>query len=752
MEKLQKLDPDIKLIVAGYDHTTEPMRQYYEYLWRRVTELPNCQHVGALQKHRLYKLFHESGVYVYPSDFEEISFITAMECMRSGTPIIATDCGATKETVGDCAVLLDGPAKTEEYHDKFIGELLDLVSNAQRRESLANAGFDRSQSMSWAGVAEEWEEKFLSFFEEQSSNSTRLAKHFVYYGDLAVANEMLGVDLPTECQKLLAPQTGLSAAMDKEFIDSGFKVESMEQAMEYANPIVVKYAETIIKADHNAKRVVDLGCDFGAYTFTLAKMFPDKEFLGIDISPEKIAAARRVNTLPNVSFEVGTQRTVSIRLADVVLLFELLEYQEEPWEFIDELESFVREGARIAISTTFGPWGEVREGRIPSLWNFDRHDIREMFSKKASNLVLTASTGMSSSKGDILNLFCVNYTKRKDRPTGEIDFGRKVFIQRPRHTVSLCMIVKDSEEMLHRALKSTVNLVDEIIIVDTGSTDSTKDIAKQYTDKVFDGSDPLKYGFETPRNEALEKAASDWVLWIDSDEALLRGGALRKYLRDNVYNGYNIRQHHFSAYPKNILEDDLPVRLFRTDRGGKFYGVVHEHVEIAINESMKSTYILQDVDIAHDGYLTEAIRRARFDRNYKLMLRDREKYPNRRLGKFLMLRDDLLAIRYKLEEGKGGITEEMVKKCEEVIKTVREEFLGTEDHIQMKALEYYSEALKFIGRGFAVTWNIAVAKDKPLFKWGDVITSQFETAEDLATFLGSKFNNMCEAFEGKYSV
>ena len=53
-------------------------------------------------------------------------------------------------------------------------------------------------------------------------------------------------------------------------------------------------------------------------------------------------------------------------------------------------------------------------------------------------------------------------------------------------TFSLCMIVKDEEEVLSRCLNSLCDIMDEIIIVDTGSTDRTKEIAKKYTDKVFD--------------------------------------------------------------------------------------------------------------------------------------------------------------------------------------------------------------------------------------------------------------------------
>jgi len=82
-------------------------------------------------------------------------------------------------------------------------------------------------------------------------------------------------------------------------------------------------------------------------------------------------------------------------------------------------------------------------------------------------------------------------------------------------------------------------------LVDTGSKDATPKIGELYGAKVFNGSDPLKHGFETPRNESIAQATGDWILWIDADEELQGFNNLRKYLRNSVYDGFRIRQHHF---------------------------------------------------------------------------------------------------------------------------------------------------------------------------------------------------------------
>ena len=84
--------------------------------------------------------------------------------------------------------------------------------------------------------------------------------------------------------------------------------------------------------------------------------------------------------------------------------------------------------------------------------------------------------------------------------------------------ISLCMIVKNESLVLENCLSSIKDLVDEIIIVDTGSTDNTKEIAKKYTDKIYD----FKWvdDFSKARNYSFSKATKDYILWLDADDYL----------------------------------------------------------------------------------------------------------------------------------------------------------------------------------------------------------------------------------------
>lgn len=85
-------------------------------------------------------------------------------------------------------------------------------------------------------------------------------------------------------------------------------------------------------------------------------------------------------------------------------------------------------------------------------------------------------------------------------------------------TISLCMIVKNEEKTLERCLNSVRGLVDEIVIVDTGSSDRTMEIAAKFTENVY--QDPWKDDFAAARNSSFSKATMEYCMWLDADDVL----------------------------------------------------------------------------------------------------------------------------------------------------------------------------------------------------------------------------------------
>ena len=273
-----------------------------------------------------------------------------------------------------------------------------------------------------------------------------------------------------------------------------------------------------------------------------------------------------------------------------------------------------------------------------------------------------------------------------------------------KQTLSVCMIVKNGQGALYRCLDSVKAAADEIIVCDTGSTDRTVEIAREYTDKVF--SIAWEEDFGAARNHSIERATCDWVLWLDADEYLVGAEQLAKYLRDNLYNGYVIRQHHHAVDAQ--FKPDVPVRLFRNHRGIRFFGCVHEHPEFALNQGVTPAVILSDVYIVHDGYVTEQIRRGRFLRNLPLLMKDRKRYPERRLGLVFLERDCVHLARYELERTHGVLTEKAQEYLRRAVAIHREHFTSPEDALHGYSLPLYQSALELLEEGFVVECALAV--------------------------------------------
>jgi glycosyltransferase involved in cell wall biosynthesis len=112
--------------------------------------------------------------------------------------------------------------------------------------------------------------------------------------------------------------------------------------------------------------------------------------------------------------------------------------------------------------------------------------------------------------------------------------------QEKKNTLSLCMIVKNEEDNLERCLESVREVVDEMVIVDTGSTDGTVAVAEKFGARVF--HHPWQGSFSEARNHALGFAVGDWILQMDGDEELEREDIpiLKKVVQSNLYNAINV--------------------------------------------------------------------------------------------------------------------------------------------------------------------------------------------------------------------
>ena len=140
------------------------------------------------------------------------------------------------------------------------------------------------------------------------------------------------------------------------------------------------------------------------------------------------------------------------------------------------------------------------------------------------------------------------------------------------------MIVRNEERFLEGCLESIKDIVDEIIVVDTGSEDRTKEIALEYNAKVFDF--PWKGDFAAARNEALNRCAGEWILYIDADERVRP--ADKSYV-DNILSDSGKVAYTVGFYPIIGYTAYREYRIFRNDPRIRFEGVIHESMVSGIN-------------------------------------------------------------------------------------------------------------------------------------------------------------------------
>jgi glycosyltransferase involved in cell wall biosynthesis/predicted Zn-dependent protease len=192
--------------------------------------------------------------------------------------------------------------------------------------------------------------------------------------------------------------------------------------------------------------------------------------------------------------------------------------------------------------------------------------------------------------------------------------------------ISLCMIVKNEEKNLGDCLRSVADLVDEMIIVDTGSADRTKQIAREFGARVFEF--PWIDDFAAARNESLRRAGREWVFWMDADDRL--DAANREAFR-------RAREQLSAAYFGYVMKClCLPggsgvgtvvdhVRIFRNHPEIRWEFRIHEQILPSIRK-LRGEVTWTDVVVHHVGYQDAEIKKRKRERDLRLLLRaDAEK-------------------------------------------------------------------------------------------------------------------------------
>lgn len=249
------------------------------------------------------------------------------------------------------------------------------------------------------------------------------------------------------------------------------------------------------------------------------------------------------------------------------------------------------------------------------------------------------------------------------------------------YRISICMIVKDEEKNLGRCLSSLKPLIDcglaELIIVDTGSTDKTVDIAKQFTDKVY--FQKWENNFSKARNYSISLANGEYLMIMDADEEI-EAEEIKKlieFFTDGPYDKYNTFTRKLKNFSdKTLTQYSIFTQPFIFKNDGSFYYFSSVHNQPVFKKPIKNL----DIEVLHYGYImTDDIVDKKFNRTASLLKKELEKDPNNIYYRYQ------LSVSYSMH----GDSEDALEQVEIYMKQ-----LDKEDEASKKYIMAYGHAAK----------------------------------------------------------
>lgn len=188
--------------------------------------------------------------------------------------------------------------------------------------------------------------------------------------------------------------------------------------------------------------------------------------------------------------------------------------------------------------------------------------------------------------------------------------------------ITACLIVKNEEDMLRRCLESLQDGVDEIVIVDTGSTDTTKEIAKEFTDKVYDFE--WTEDFAEARNYAASHATGEWIIAVDADECVdpenFKAAMEEIKGHGGKYDMYAVEIISFVGESAESSMVNNMARIYRNNGVLYFEGAIHEQL---VKKCGEKKLVLSSVKLYHYGYLKNVIEKHnKQERNMKIIKKE----------------------------------------------------------------------------------------------------------------------------------
>jgi glycosyltransferase involved in cell wall biosynthesis/2-polyprenyl-3-methyl-5-hydroxy-6-metoxy-1,4-benzoquinol methylase len=711
-------------------------------------EVGGIRFLGELSKPELYRAIAESAVMWYPGvpTFAETSCIAAIEAQACGTPFVGSFKGALPETV-PWGALIRGDAFEDSYQaDSMdaVGSLLYGCRNQTKRyRSEQERGREHVKGYTYDAIAAEWEAHILSAFQQRyESNKIGVLRALMHEDDMIAAQQVTR-DIADQGVEQISLDHMLEVNASSALIDRIIKGEdhtSDDYSERSMDPIVEMQlgsrVSVVAEQFEGCTSILDVASGNGAFALAIALKYPAAHITAVDFSPGNIvkaeAAAKELGLSDRVTFvcapvwdfasqQPSTWLRQQIASADEtgphydgLFVGEFIEHIADCSGFVDAIEQVVKPGAQIVYTCPSGPIGvEYASRHEPSrrshVHHFTHDELMSVWGHK-QEIVFQYMRGKRTDVGSLAGGWMITY-RASDAKAGQRNYQERIVKTRPRLTLTVGILAHNAECDIARCLSSVYAVADEILIADTGSLDNTRVIAEHFGAKVRVIPSPhvneQPEGFAGARNAVLAEAKGDWFLWIDTDEILTGAQCLRAYMETGgPFLGFALKQNHFQLDAP--FHFDTPVRIFRTTKPIKFYGCVHEQPQLNdCNGDIHPALQLDEAQIAHFGYLVAGVRKQKaYGRNRPLLLRDRQVFPDRRLGKVIWLRQ-LQQDGDELAQAVGYQDSRVRNLFGQAVTLFQTEFSDPKDKYHSLGRMFYENALKALDLGTEIEFAMA---------------------------------------------
>jgi 2-polyprenyl-3-methyl-5-hydroxy-6-metoxy-1,4-benzoquinol methylase/glycosyltransferase involved in cell wall biosynthesis len=760
---IRKAIPDATLALCRYSSMYDPggfgaiCAQYDQKVNAVHAAVGGLIWLGELDKPALYRAISASVAMLYPTsqpNFAETNCVACTEAQACGTPFVGAWKGALPETLAyGAGILIDGdvtdPMIAERWvaaaayldaavTDPLLSFTLDDVAYGPY-EAMQLAGVERAQQVTGAMAAVVWEDWLRTFFEDRyAAHTPAILRQLLHWDNHApailCADDILSADRdgpsddPSRLRELAEAQEARDLcvrviAQEEQTAEHYAKYAMTDAAAESElNGRLVTAAERVLDAiaGLEAPVVLDLACGNGAMALLILRGHADVRLVGLDYSPGVLDIARAAiaaeGFTDRATFTVGDYTTMHAHRPahgfDAIFCGEFIEHVEAPWLLLDLLEAICAEDGRVVLTTPNGPFVELLEPEIPRqrghVHAFALTDIATLGERKAKFQWRYIGIGLSP-RGTNCGYWLISFAPG-GAPAAVLDYNRTLLVERPYVRIVASMIVKDGALWLGGCLSAIRRVVDRVVLSDTGSTDGTPDLARSYGAEVQ--FQPWPDDFAAARNVALARVEgeAEWILWLDADELFEGGLSLRHYCTDRgPYLGYVVRQHHLMIDAPTF--HDVPVRLFRTGHGIRFYGAVHEQPETALNDGIQPSLDQGDMSVGHLGYRNNALRRHKLlHRNLRLLMRTITSGVGiRDLDFVLYIRDLVNTAQFDLEANGGQLTPRAYKHLVQATRVHESHFADVNHKLHSLSWPFYQAALTGLGRGVEIAWSFKAA-------------------------------------------